>query len=198
MFHFICGYVAYLEAGMVALENNGIAYEIYVPEGSSALLANIGEEITLYTAMQVREDDISLYGFTDRESLALFRLLQTVSGVGAKAALSLIGAFPSPSELKRAIYFEDTAALTRANGVGKKLAQRVILELKDKFGDLSYSEQFSKASNVVVKGSARDEALQALIVLGYSRTEALSFMSGVEGEDLSAEDIIKQALRMRR
>lgn len=198
MIHYIRGYITETMPGMVAIESNGIAYEVYVPDGSPAFLAQPDEEMILYTSMQVSEDDVRLFGFTDKESKALFRLLQTVSGVGAKAALAMLSAFPNAAELKRAIYFEDDAAITRANGVGKKTAQRVVLELKDKVGEIPAAPGTNAAAKTPKKGSPKDEALQALLALGYGRTEALGLLSGITQEDLTAEEYIKQALRARR
>lgn len=198
MIHYIRGYITETMPGMVAIESGGIAYEVYVPDGSPAFLVKPGEETLLYTSMQVSEDDIRLFGFTDKESKALFRLLQTVSGVGAKAALAMLSAFPNAAELKRAIYFEDDAAITRANGIGKKTAQRVVLELKDKVGEIASSPDVNVSAAAPEKGSPKDDALQALQSLGYSRTEALSLLSGISEEGLSTEEYIKQALRARR
>ena len=197
MIHYIRGYITETMPGMVAIESNGIAYEVYVTDGSPAFRARPDEEVILYTHMQVSEDDVRLFGFMDKESKALFRQLQTVSGVGAKAALAMLSAFPSAMELKRAIFFEDDAAITKANGVGKKTAQRVVLELKDKIGEVSAAPGVTAVKSPK-KGSAKDEALQALIALGYGRTEALSLLSGITQEDLTTEEYIKQALRSRR
>ncbi|MBQ3920991.1 MAG: Holliday junction branch migration protein RuvA [Firmicutes bacterium] len=196
MLHYIRGRVTGIEPGMVVIESNGIGYEVNVPEGSRAYLASPDEEIVLYTAMMVREDDVSLYGFTDRDSLAMFRLLQTVSGVGAKAAIAILSVL-NPQDLRKALFFEDVALISRANGVGKKTAQRLCLELKDKVGAPGEFPE-AAASAAPVKGSARDEALQALVALGYSRSEALGLMSGISEEDLTSEEYIRRALRARR
>jgi len=197
MLHYIKGIITETMPGMVCIENQGIGFEVNVPDGSGAFLAKPGEQMTLYTAMLVREDDISLYGFTDRESLAFFRVLMTVSGVGAKAALSILSALPV-RELKKAIMFEDVSAITKAQGVGKKIAQRVVLELKDKIdpADTGFDSYVPEKS--IAPGSARDEALSALMSLGYTRTEAMSAMAVVTEEDLSAEEYIKRALRTRK
>ena len=197
MIHYIRGYITETMPGMVAIESNGIAYEVFVPDGSAAFLARPDEEVILYTNMQVSEDDVRLFGFTDKESKALFRLLQTVSGVGAKAALAMLSAFPSAADLKRAIYFEDDAAITKANGVGKKTAQRVVLELKDKVGEITAAPGIAAARSPK-KGSPKEEALQALMALGYGRTEALSLLSGITQDDLTTEEYIKLALKSRR
>ncbi len=197
MLHYIKGVITETMPGMVCIENNGIGYELNVPDGAVRVMPGSGEMVTLYTAMIVREDDISLYGFGDRENLAMFRLLNTVSGIGPKAALAILTVLPA-RELKRAILFEDVAAITRASGVGKKGAQRVVMELKEKVGlpeDLPAGVTQEKIS---ATGGARDEAVQALMALGFSRTEAMSSVIGIEGEELSAEEYIKRALRQRR
>ena len=197
MLHYIKGVISETMPGMVCIENQGIGFEVNVPDGSAAFLAREGEVVTLYTAMLVREDDISLYGFSDRESLAFFRLLMTVSGVGAKAALSILSALPV-RELKKAILFEDVNAITKAQGVGKKIAQRVVLELKDKIDSTDAGFEGYVPEKTVVPGSAKEEAAAALMSLGYSRTEAMSALVGITDEGLTAEEYIKRALRARR
>ena len=141
--------------------------------------------------MIVREDDVSLYGFADRESLELFRLLITVSGVGAKAAMAVLSALTS-SQLRQAIAFEDDKAIATANGVGKKTAQRIVLELKDKVsaGDVSVPEQQTVSA---VSDDARTEAVNGLVALGYSRAEAFNALAGAEAA--TVEEYIKKALK---
>ncbi|MCQ2561261.1 MAG: Holliday junction branch migration protein RuvA [Clostridia bacterium] len=196
MLHYIKGIITETMPGMVCIENNGIGYEVHVPDGSAALLAGDGEQITLYTCMMVREDDISLYGFTDKESLAMFSLLQTVQGVGAKAAIAILSALPV-RELKRAIAFEDAASIQKANGVGKKTAQRVVLELKDKVGTPEPLEGAPASVPAPKKGSNMEQAIQALMALGFSRTEAMASLAGVTDDSLTTQEYIKIALRNR-
>lgn len=196
MIAYIKGVVTQTLPGSVVIENNNIGYCVHVPDNSSAYLTKDGEIITLYTAMLVREDDISLYGFTDTQSLAMFNLLLTVNGIGAKAALAILSAL-SLSELKKAIAFEDAALITKANGVGKKTAQRVCLELKDKVGPAEDIAGSISEVNIE-KGSPKEDALAALMSLGYSKTEAMSALIGITEKDLSAEEYIKRALRSRR
>lgn len=192
MLHYIKGKLAELLPGMAVIENNGIGYEIFVPENSSVYLAKPGDEIRLYTSMVVREDDMSLYGFSEKDSLSMFRKLMTVSGVGAKAALAVLSAMPF-SELTKAIVFEDVAKLTTANGIGKKTAQRIVLDLKDKiesFGDVSFASDLD-----VTSGSAKEEAIAALVALGYSKSEAMMSIVGIKEANLTAEEYIKKALK---
>jgi Holliday junction DNA helicase RuvA len=141
--------------------------------------------------MIVREDDMSLYGFSERDALELFQKLRTVNGVGAKAALAVLSAMPLV-DIKKAILFEDATTLTRANGIGKKTAERIVLELKDKLSDVN---GLTDLGNQVAAESGKNEAINALIGLGYSRMEAVSALSGIESSSLTAEEYIKLALR---
>ena len=161
---------------------------------NSPLYKNLeGEEVRVFTAMLVREDDMSLYGFDNQEELDLFKMLISVSGVGAKAGMSIMSILP-PGELKRAMATGDTKAISAANGVGKKTAERVILELKDKVGDYPGAEGVDSTEPVVIT-SERSEAISALVSLGYSRSEAESAVGKIEAEDLPAEQYIMLALR---
>ena len=191
----------------IIVENaSGIGFEIYIPAGSPLYRYGEGEEIMVYTSMAVKEDDISLYGFHNREALELFELLITVNGIGAKAAMAILSVL-SPEELRRAILFEDAKEISRANGVGKKTAERVILELKEKIGKLSAgmgsadipAELAGGASAGVSGGNSdgdnRVEAINALVALGYSKAEAFSAISQVPEEGLSCENYIKKALK---
>ena len=142
----------------------------------------------VYTLMIVKEDDISLYGFHNKESLELFRMLITVNGVGAKAAMAIMGSM-SADTLRRAILFEDVKEISKANGVGKKTAERLILELKDKLGKLEASanraEGFSdEAISAAAEGmpDGRTEAINALIALGYTKAEAFAAVDDMMGD----------------
>ena len=196
MIHYIKGVVTETMPGMVVIENGGIGFQVYVPDNCGAYLTKDNEVITLYTAMTVREDDISLYGFTDTESLTMFNMLLTVSGIGAKGAMSILSSM-NVRELKRAIAFEDVAAVTKAQGIGKKTAQRIVLELKDKVG-LPDEVPAGVKEVSLAKGSAKEEAVMGLMALGYSKTEAMSALVGINDESLSAGEYIKLALRSRR
>lgn len=198
MLHYIKGTLAMkMEAGIV-VEAGGLGYEISVPANSSVYLAKEGEKITVYTAMIVREDDISLYGFGEKAALETFRKLITVSGVGAKAALSILSAMPL-HEVHQAITLEDAKSLTRANGIGKKTAERIVLELKDKFGtfeDVSMPEGGTESIDLFNDpGDNRTEAVHALMVLGYTRGEAINALAAVKEQDLTTEEYVKQALK---
>lgn len=202
MIKYIKGYYAMTLAGGIVVEtSSGIGFEINIPAGSPLYKYGEGEEITVFTAMIVKEDDISLYGFHNRESLDLFRMLITVSGIGAKGAMSIMGSM-SADELRRAILFEDVKEISKANGVGKKTAERLILELKDKIGKLggtsdavAGSSEISGASADAGADDARTEAIYALVSLGYSKAEAFGAVSKVLDEGLTGEEYIKRALK---
>ncbi len=199
MFHYIKGRITDTFDGGVVIENNGIGYELIVPALSAAYMAPADKEITVYTAMVVREDDVSLYGFDDRESLSLFRLLMTVSGIGAKAAVSILSSL-SPAEVQKAIVFNDPDTLSRAQGVGKKTAQRIVLELKDKLEDKVFDASSDRTAAVPAGGGENplgsiSEAVSALIALGYSKSEASEAVAACSMEDASAEEYIKAALK---
>ena len=191
MIHYIKGTLAIkLDTGIV-VETGGIGYDIAVPGNSSLYLRSEGDEVVCYTAMIVREDDVSLYGFADRESLELFRLLITVSGVGAKAAMSVLSALTS-SQLRQAIAFEDDKVIATANGVGKKTAQRIVLELKDRVSADNISSAQQQVSSAV-SDDTRSEAVKGLVSLGYTRAEAVNALAGTEAA--TVEEYIKKALK---
>lgn len=184
--------------GGVIIEANGLGYMVFVPANSSVYLAEEGQIVKVFTKMILREDDVSLYGFSQRDDLKLFEQLITVNGVGAKSALSILSVLPS-EEVKKAIVFQDPTLLTRANGVGKKTADRIVLELKDKLGAL---EDLTKAGIIGTGGSLeegeftdqRTEAFNALCSLGYSKAEAIQALSNINEEGLTSQDYIKKAL----
>ena len=194
MIHYLRGMLTMTFDGGVVLETGGVGYKVFVPDNSPLYAATGKDNITVYTEMIVREDDMSLYGFHDNASLELFQLLRTVNGVGAKAALSILSAIPV-DEVKKAIIFEDSKTLTKAVGVGKKTAQRIVLELNDKISNLKDLEQLSELAEQTTAESERAEAVNALIELGYSRSEAISAVGAVEDENLTVEDYIRLALR---
>ena len=191
------------ENSIIVETPSGIGFEIFLPAGSPLYRYGEGEEIMVYTSMAVKEDNISLYGFHNREALELFELLITVSGIGAKGAMSILSTL-QPTELKRAILFEDAKEISRANGVGKKTAERLILELKDKIGKMSgavndgygAADLGGGAADAVLPASDdRTEAVNALVALGYSKAEAFSAISQVPEDGLTCEEYIKKALK---
>ncbi len=203
MIRYIKGiYSMNVNGGIVVETQSGIGFEIFLPMNSPIYRYCEGESIMVYTSMIVKEDDMRLYGFHNRESLEIFEKLITVSGVGAKGAMAIVGTL-EVDELKRAIAFEDAKEISRANGIGKKTAERIILELKDKIGKLD-DDTIASAHVSSLTGSAagsgmaadnRTEAINALIALGYTKAEAFGAVSSVNDEDLSSEEYIKKALK---
>lgn len=198
MIGFVRGVLFEKGDGYVTVDAGGIGYVIYVPANSGAYLLSEGDEVMLYTAMIVREDDMSLYGFSRKGELDAFRKLITVNGVGAKAGIAIMSAF-TLEQLQQAIAFEDTKALTKANGIGKKTAERIVLELRDKFSamvqDGDEGQQDYGNSAVSPAAGGREEALNALMALGYSRAEAAGAMSHIKEQGLTVEEYIKLALK---
>lgn len=191
MLEYIRGRITMHIDGGLVVETGGIGYRVFVPDNSSLYLRTEHEETLVHVAMIVREDDISLFGFQDRAALELFQQLRTVNGVGARVALAILSALPADA-IRKAILFEDAVTLTRANGIGKKTAQRIVLELKDKVaaGDLP-----AAVESGVAGGGGKAEAIDALVNLGFSRTEAALAVASAEGDDLTTEDYIRRALR---
>ena len=187
------------ESGVVVETNAGIGFEIFVPQGSPIYKHSEGDEITVFTEMIVREDDMSLYGFHNKESLEFFKLLTTVSGIGPKGAMGILGSMPL-DQLRQAIAMGDVKAISKAQGVGKKTAERLVVELKDKVGapdmDMETGELMGYGGEAGPDGNdARSEAISALISLGYARAEAFRAVSSVGDEGLTSEEYIKKALR---
>lgn len=195
MFYYIRGKVARIEPGLVVLDANGVGYAIFT-SFLSASQAKMGEEATFYTWLYVREDVFDLYGFYKPEELSCFKLLLTVSGVGPKAAVAILGQL-TPAQLAAAVAREDIKTLSSAPGIGKKLALRLALELKDKMGaGFSADEEgFLPGVPAGAAGGAREDALEALTTLGYSRMQAIGELSKLKDQDLSVDEIIRRVLK---
>ena len=195
MIGFLRGILAEKGDGYLIVDVGGVGYLVNVPSNTGAYLRSEGEEVTLYTTMIVREDDMSLYGFSGKGELDAFKKLITVSGVGAKAGISILSSF-TIEQLRQAIAFEDAKSLQKANGIGKKSAERIVLELKDKFSiGGQIPEGVGSAGEAAVPASGRTEAVTALMALGYSRGEAMSALAAIEDKDLSTEEYVKRALK---
>ena len=190
----------------IVIDVGGLGYKIFMSNTGIERLGNIGEIIKVYTYYKVREDDISIYGFNTNEELRMFELLISVSGVGAKTAITML-AVCEPSEFALAIISEDVSALTRIPGVGAKSAQRIILELKDKIKKEQQIEQLTKAvkSGQTVKTKLEEkiendakieEAIAALQVLGYNKKEIEKAFEKLEKEQLSTEELIRKGLSL--
>lgn len=179
------------------LDVNGVGYLVFASSRILSQLADIKGEVTLAIETHVREDHIHLYGFLTEAERAWFKLLTTVQGVGAKMGLSLLGAFSS-EELTNMIAAQDVTALTRANGVGKKLAERIVTELKSKVGAIEIkTATFTPAAKAGKKASSLNEdAVSALVHLGYSRTEAFQAVARAMNEGANTiDEIIKAGLK---
>ncbi len=185
-----------VNGGIVVETSSGIGLEVFLPMNSPIYKYSEGDTVMVYTSMIVKEDSMTLYGFHNRESLEIFEKLITVSGVGAKGALAIVGTL-SVEELKRAIAFEDAKEIARANGIGKKTAERIILELKDKMGkfDGEIPSGASVSDVSAVSADARTEAISAMVALGYTKAEAFSAVGAVNDEGLTSEEYIKKALK---
>ena len=177
---------------MVLLENNGIGYNINISERNISNLAP-SSEIKIYTYMSVKEDDISLFGFLTRDELELFKRLITVNGIGPKGAIAILSAFDTDT-LRFIILSGDAKSLSKAQGVGLKTAQKVILELKDKI-DITGTGETGITQNVSLE-SPSNEAVEALVALGYSNTEAYKAVNSVkDAENMDTDKLLKLALK---
>jgi len=198
MIAFVRGRLASVEEGLVVLDTGGIGYEIRVPMSVISRLPGRGEEITLHTHLNVKEDEMSLYGFYDREELTMFRLLITVSGIGPKGALAVLSAM-TPDDLRFAILSGDHKKLSKAPGIGPKTAQRLCMELRDKVSFELPGEDNDLSGGKLTASpegeNARDEAAAALAALGYSPSDAYRAVRGIDCEGKTTEQILKEALK---
>ena len=196
MIHYIKGTITETLQGMVVIENNGIGYEVYVPLGDAAYKAG-DQEVTIYTSMQVKEDGITLFGFSDRTALSMFDLLVTVSGVGGKGAMAILSAL-TPSELQKAVISGNYKAITTANGIGKKIAERIILELKDKMekmGFVSSAGMQAPSRQAPIIGE-RAKAVNMLIATGANKSDAEKAVASIEDDSLKAGQYFMLAAKM--
>ena len=199
MYAFIEGEVCEKANGSLVLLAGGVGWQLNCSNNTLMAAPALGERMRCYTFLSVREDAMELFGFSSREEKELFLQLTSVSGIGPKTALGLLGSM-SLRDLNLAILLGDVNALSRAPGIGKKTAQRIALELKDKISQADVSAPDSASvpaasGAVFVNADAASEAVEALIALGYSSTEARSAVSRVRGEADKPEDLIRLALR---
>ena len=205
MFYYISGKLAMANPTTAVIDAGGVGYKLTISENTYNALPPRhtvdSPTAKLFTYMAVREDGIELFGFASEQELSSFKLLLTVSGVGPKAAISILSLL-TPAKLALAVCTEDRKTIARANGIGPKTAARVILELKDK---MLKETDLSEASGAVLSGAdvvapSRNgklaEAQDALMVLGYSRAEALNALKNIDTQSLELEDIIKKALKL--
>lgn len=195
MFAYIKGVVEEIAEDSIVLDHDGIGYFIYVPSTVLSQLPGKGVEVKIHTYFQVKEDGFSLFGFLSKEELELFKLLISVNGIGPKAGISILSVL-SAEDLRFAIVSEDDKAIAQAPGVGKKTAQRVIIDLKDKIDFVGAVESKLDAGEKNAISGARNDAILALSSLGYSQTESYKAVAEIENADeMDVESIIKEALK---
>lgn len=195
MFYYLNGTITVMDAGLAVVDCGGVGYACHTTNHTLASL-QIGREAKLFTYCHIREDAFDVFGFSTREELNCFEMLLGVSGVGPKAALAILSVV-SPDQFTLAVMTQDDKTLTMAQGVGKKMAQRILLELKDKIGSqqLQSDGGVTTADMQPVRGSKSAEATAALAALGYSQSEIGLALKGVDVEHSSVEDIVRHALR---
>lgn len=200
MIAYVKGILSMISDGEIIVDNNGIGYRILVPGSVIEELPHIGNEVCIHTYMNVREDAMQLFGFLDRDDLDMFKKLITVNGIGPKGALGILSVM-TPDDLRFAILSEDSKRIAKAPGIGAKTAGKLILELKDK---VDLEDAFEKKLENVGKKAQRElpdntivnEAVQALVALGYSQSDALKSIKSVDmTEDMTVEQLLKEGLR---
>ncbi len=212
MLAYIKGTLEMKMTGYIVIDIGGLGYKVFMSEVGIEKIGNIGETVKVHTYYKVREDDVSIYGFNTLEELKMFELLISVSGVGAKTALTML-AVCEPSEFALAVISEDVKALTAIPGIGAKSAQRIILELKDKIAKEQEIEKINAQVNsksktkeqvetedklkVVIENNNKvAEAIAALQVLGYNKKEIEKALTKLDKNELSTEEIIKKGLNL--
>lgn len=197
MFYYVDGTVTVLKQGLAVIDCGGVGYACHASQNTIGKL-KIGTRARLLTYLNVREDIFELYGFIDEEEQSCFEMMIGVSGVGPKAALSILSVAP-PDRLALSIITGDEKMLMQAPGIGKKIAQRIVLELRDKMSkeQLETASASSPVAAAAVLGGVNhtQEAVAALMVLGYTQAEALHAMEGLDAAGMDAEEIIRQCLK---
>ncbi len=194
MISYVRGVLDYKEPNLVIVDINGIGYEVFVPLSTYQKLPAVGGQVKLHTYHHVREDAVQLYGFLSSEEKEVFELVLSISGVGTKVALSILS-FISVNEFRRAIAQGDMKTLTKIPGIGKKSAERMVLELKDKIGDIQIDERMLR----LLEAESTNDAVSALLTLGASQSAAEYAVYRAErllGEEAKIEDLIAQALKL--
>lgn len=191
MYSYIKGIIEEINLDHIVIDNNGIGYKINA-SANTIMKVKIGHECKIYTKLIVKEDDMSLCGFYDKEELKMFELLTSISKIGPKVGLGILS-FASPRQIGAYILSEDIVKLSKAPGVGKKTAERIVLELKDKVdkNNVEFEATLLTSQPVVV---SQDEALDALVALGYSLQESKEAIQKCKKDGLNTEDIIKKSL----
>ncbi len=199
MYAYIKGKIIDISEDNLVLECNNIGYNIRIPLSVAQRLPGIGATVKIYTYTSVREDAFNLFGFLSKDDLEIYKKLIAVNGIGPKGALSILSAM-SADDLRFAILSGDAAAIAKAQGVGKKSAERIILELRDKvqfMGSAATDLEVLTSSDTTAETNAKNEAIEALTSLGYSPSDALRAVRQIElTEDMDAGTILKQALKL--
>lgn len=195
MFSYIKGILEVKTTGYVVIDINGLGYKIFMSDTAINKLGEIGDSVKVHTYVKVREDDISIFGFNTNEELRMFELLISVSGIGAKSAITILSNI-APSSFALAVITNNINEIKKLPGIGPKTAQRIILELKDK---LKTEESIDDKSEIQIEKAIKDnnkikEASSALQVLGYSQREIEGALKNIDKDNMSVEDIIKKAL----
>lgn len=195
MFYYLNGKITILDANLAVVDCGGVGYGCRVTNYTQSQL-RVGEEKRLYTYCNIREDAFDIYGFATREELRLFEMLLSVTGVGPKAAVAILSAL-TPEQFILAVMTGDDKSITTAQGVGKKIAQRIVLELKDKLGKDVQSVDFSGAAPSMAPAAGNHVALAtaALAELGYSQADIARALKGLQVDGMRTEEIVRQALR---
>ena len=195
MIRHITGKYLFYEKGSIVVETQGgIGFRIHVADTSPVLNAREGDVVQLYTYMQVKDDGMSLFGFNERDALTLFEQLLTVNGVGPKAGLAIMS-IGTVNQIKAFIMHKDAKSIAKAQGVGKKTAERVILELADKVSAVPIQDAEIATESAVLFSDERNNAVVALTTLGYSKAEAEEAIGHVPEDDLTIEEYIKKSLK---
>lgn len=196
MIYSLNGIIIHTEPNAVIIECGGVGYKCFATMNTLRALPKVGEKAMVYTHMIVREDAVELCGFATTNELNCFKLLMSINGVGVKVAIALLSEL-QPEQIAVAVSTNDCKTLTKASGVGNKLAQRIILELKDKIKNITTIDSLNniktEASDTVSVGNI-SQAINALAVLGYSPDDVMPFMSGIDAS-MSIEQIIKETLK---
>ena len=198
MFYSLTGKLVHMEPGVVAIECGGVAFKCFTSMNTQKNMPRIGETATVYTHLNVREDALDLYGFSTKSELKCYKMLTTISGVGPKAALSILSEM-TPEGVAMAAASGDSKKFTKASGVGPKLAQRIVLELKDRVKKMGFTGGTLELTGtddagIVSASQNAEQAVQALIVLGYTQSEAAQAVAKLDGS-LSTEELIRGALK---
>lgn len=194
MYAYIKGTIEEKNTNWIVIDNNDIGYKIFMSESAIQKLGEKGEKIKIYTYQAVREDDISLYGFLTNEELKMFELLLTVSGIGAKSAISILSNI-TPSAFALAVITDDVNKLKQLPGIGAKSAQRIILELKDKLKTVEAVNTEVVAPKESKNKENIEEAIQALIILGYNKKEIEKVFEKTDLSGMTTEEIIRIGLK---